>query len=301
MLRRGLAALLMALPLAAAAQADAWPSRTVRLVAPFPPGGTADLLARVFAQPLSQALGQPVIVENRAGASGSVGTGFVAKSPPDGYTFVVVFDTHAVNPSLIPNLPFDTKADLAPDAGGDRRDGDHRTFECAALQELRGPARRVEGQARPASVRHDRLGQPRAPRHHPDGRTGRLHRHTRALQGRRSAGTGRVRRPRADRDRQHRAARTAYPQRRALDRPEWLAIDPANERAEVRGNVRGDIFGCPDGLMPDVRGLLWIQADAHATQSSIRARRRVTAAIPMRRPASRPGRAAARGRARRPS
>ncbi len=114
MLRRGLAALMMALPLAAAAQADAWPNRTVRLVAPFPPGGTADLLARVFAQPLSQALGQPVIVENRAGASGSVGTGFVAKSPPDGYTFVVVFDTHAVNPSLIPNLPFDTKADLAP-------------------------------------------------------------------------------------------------------------------------------------------------------------------------------------------
>jgi tripartite-type tricarboxylate transporter receptor subunit TctC len=86
----------------------------VRLVAPFPPGGTADLLARVFAQPLSQALGQPVIVENRAGASGSAGTGVVAKSPPDGYTFVVVFDTHAVNPSLIPNLPFDTKADLAP-------------------------------------------------------------------------------------------------------------------------------------------------------------------------------------------
>lgn len=114
MLRRGLAALAMALPLAAAAQSDAWPNRTVRLVAPFPPGGTADLLARVFAPPLSQALGQPVIVENRAGASGSVGTGFVAKSAPDGYTFVVVFDTHAVNPSLIPNLPFDTKADLAP-------------------------------------------------------------------------------------------------------------------------------------------------------------------------------------------
>ena len=112
MLRRGLAALAMALPLAAAAQSDAWPNRTVRLVAPFPPGGTADLLARVFAPPLSQALGQPVIVENRAGASGSVGTGFVAKSAPDGYTFVVVFDTHAVNPSLIPNLPFDTKADL---------------------------------------------------------------------------------------------------------------------------------------------------------------------------------------------
>jgi len=114
MLRRGLAALAMALPLAATAQTDAWPNRTIRLVAPFPPGGTVDLLARVFAPPLSQALGQPVIVENRAGASGSVGTGFAAKAAPDGYTFVVVFDTHAVNPSLIPNMPFDTKADLAP-------------------------------------------------------------------------------------------------------------------------------------------------------------------------------------------
>ena len=116
--RRGFAALLLALPLTlpapASAQPEPWPNRPIRLVAPFPPGGTADLLARVFAPPLSQALGQQVIVENRAGGSGSIGTGFVAKSPPDGYTFVVVFDTHAVNPSLIPNLPFDTRADLAP-------------------------------------------------------------------------------------------------------------------------------------------------------------------------------------------
>jgi tripartite-type tricarboxylate transporter receptor subunit TctC len=84
------------------------------MVSPFPPGGTTDLLARQLAPGLSQALGQQVIVENRAGGGGSLGTGQVAKSAPDGYTFVLVFDSHAVNPSLIPNLPFDTRNDLAP-------------------------------------------------------------------------------------------------------------------------------------------------------------------------------------------
>ena len=107
--------LLLLFPLftaAAQAQSDEWPSRTIKIVSPFPPGGTTDLLARLFAPPLSRALGQSVIVENRAGCGGSIGTGVVAKSPPDGYTFVLVFDTHAVNPSLLPNLPFDTRADL---------------------------------------------------------------------------------------------------------------------------------------------------------------------------------------------
>jgi len=107
-------ALLLAVPVVAQAQADTWPSRPIRLVAPFPPGGTVDLLSRIFAPPLSQALGQQVIVENRGGAGGSIGTGAVAKAPPDGYTFVMVFDTHAVNPSFIPNMSFDTRNDLAP-------------------------------------------------------------------------------------------------------------------------------------------------------------------------------------------
>ena len=102
------------LPSIASAQSDAWPTRPIRMVSPFPPGGTTDLLARQLAPGLSQALGQQVIVENRAGGGGSLGTGQVAKSAPDGYTFVLVFDSHAVNPSLIPNLPFDTRNDLAP-------------------------------------------------------------------------------------------------------------------------------------------------------------------------------------------
>jgi tripartite-type tricarboxylate transporter receptor subunit TctC len=104
---------LAAIPLGAAAQA--WPSRQpIRLVAVFPPGGSVDQVARILAQPLSQQLGQSVIVENKGGASGSIGTAAVAAAAPDGYTFAVVFDTHGVNPSLIPGLPFDTRKDLAP-------------------------------------------------------------------------------------------------------------------------------------------------------------------------------------------
>jgi tripartite-type tricarboxylate transporter receptor subunit TctC len=98
----------------AAAQSDAWPARPLKIIAPFPPGGTVDQLSRLFAPMLSQALGQQVIVENRPGGGGSIGTGAVAKSAPDGYTWVMVFDTHAVNPSLIPNIAFDTRRDLAP-------------------------------------------------------------------------------------------------------------------------------------------------------------------------------------------
>ena len=107
---------LLALPVLsqAQAQAQAWPTRQpIKLVAVFPPGGSVDQVARVLAPVLQQALGQTVVVENKGGASGSVGTGQVVASAPDGYTFAVVFDTHAVNPSLQPNLAFDTRRDLA--------------------------------------------------------------------------------------------------------------------------------------------------------------------------------------------
>jgi tripartite-type tricarboxylate transporter receptor subunit TctC len=92
----------------------AWPSGPIRIVAPFPPGGSTDTLARLLQQPLQQALGVPVVVENRAGASGAIGTAQVARSAPDGNTWVLVFDTHAVNPALIPNIGFDTERDLTP-------------------------------------------------------------------------------------------------------------------------------------------------------------------------------------------
>ncbi len=94
--------------------AQTWPTKPVKLVAVFPPGGSVDQVARILSAPLQKVLGQPVIVDNKGGASGSIGTAAVAKADPDGYTFAVVFDTHGVNPSLIPNLSYDTKKDLAP-------------------------------------------------------------------------------------------------------------------------------------------------------------------------------------------
>ena len=99
---------------ALAAYAQTWPTKPVKFVVPYPPGGSTDPMARLIAAKLTDSLGQPFIVENRAGASGTIGTAFVAKSPADGYTFVFVFDYHAVNTFLIPDLPYDTAKDLAP-------------------------------------------------------------------------------------------------------------------------------------------------------------------------------------------
>ena len=94
--------------------AQAWPTKQpIKLVAVFPPGGSVDQVARILSQPLQAQLVQTVIVENKGGASGSIGAAFVAQSPPDGYTFAVVFDSHAVNPALIPGLSYDTKKDFA--------------------------------------------------------------------------------------------------------------------------------------------------------------------------------------------
>ena len=109
-----LAALCAFLAPPAHSQAQPWPAKPVRIIAVFPPGGSVDQVARIFAAQLTTQLGQHFIVDNKGGAAGSIGAAAVAQSPPDGYTFGVVFDTHAVNPSLIPNLPFDTLKDLAP-------------------------------------------------------------------------------------------------------------------------------------------------------------------------------------------
>lgn len=106
---------LSAATLAMAQSGPAWPTRgPIKLVAVFPPGGSVDQVARILSVPLQQQLGQTIIVDNKGGASGSIGAAAVAAAPADGYTFAVVFDTHGVNPALIPGLPFDSKKDLPP-------------------------------------------------------------------------------------------------------------------------------------------------------------------------------------------
>src|SRR5262245_27184243 len=93
---------------------QSWPPNPVRIIVPFPPGGTTDQIARRV-QPLLQTdLKTTIIIENRSGAAGSIGTQAAAAAPPDGATFLLVFDSHAVNPSILPNQPFDTRKDLAP-------------------------------------------------------------------------------------------------------------------------------------------------------------------------------------------
>ena len=86
----------------------------MRIIIPFPPGGTTDLIARRAQPMLERNLKTSILIENRGGASGAIGTHAAVMSPPDGATFVLVFDTHGANPSLLPNLPFDTLKDLAP-------------------------------------------------------------------------------------------------------------------------------------------------------------------------------------------
>src|SRR5256885_3485532 len=97
------------------AQAQEWPRKAVRIIVPFAPGGVADNSARVVAEPLAARLGQPVVVENKPGASGNIGTQAVAEAPPDGYTLLLGFDgTMVINPHVFAKVPFDTLYDFAP-------------------------------------------------------------------------------------------------------------------------------------------------------------------------------------------
>jgi tripartite-type tricarboxylate transporter receptor subunit TctC len=114
-------AALMSLPLAMGstlagsglASAQSFPSKQVRIVVPFPAGGTGDVVARMVAAPLSKSLGQPVIVDNRAGGGTVIGTELVARSAPDGHTLLTVFNSFTINPAVRPKLPYDTEKDFA--------------------------------------------------------------------------------------------------------------------------------------------------------------------------------------------
>ena len=110
-----LAGLLLSLPLPLLGAEQAYPSKPIRLVVPFPAGGSLDAVARAIGQKLSISWGQPVIIDNRPGAGGNIGADLVAKSAPDGYTILEgALSTHAVNVSLYSRMPYDPIKDFAP-------------------------------------------------------------------------------------------------------------------------------------------------------------------------------------------
>ena len=110
-----LAAMAIAAALALPAAAQDWPTRPLRLIVPFPAGGSADVQARVIADELAKAVGQPVLIDNKPGAGGSIGAGEAARSAPDGYTlFMATTGTHSSNISLYPKLPYDPEKDFTP-------------------------------------------------------------------------------------------------------------------------------------------------------------------------------------------
>lgn len=99
---------------ACAVQAQDYPNRPIKVVMPFAPGGPTDIVARIVSERLSARIDQPVVIENRAGANGIIGTDHVAKSAPDGYTLLVAPTSHAINPSIYKKLPYDTLKDFVP-------------------------------------------------------------------------------------------------------------------------------------------------------------------------------------------
>lgn len=143
------------------ARAQSWPSGPIRLVVPFPPGGSVDAVARLMQVGLQPRLGVNVVVENRPGASGSTATAYVAKSPPDGNTWLVVFDTHSVNPALLPNYPLDNEKDLDPVmliATAPYVVASHPSRPYKTLAELIAAAKKTPGKISYASVGSGSIG-----------------------------------------------------------------------------------------------------------------------------------------------
>ena len=115
--RQALAALVTAAAALVAPAAHAqqhWPDKPIRFVVPYPPGGGTDVIARIVQERFQATLGQPIVIENRGGAAGSLGTDVVAKAPSDGYTVLFTLSSHTINPSIYPKLPFNTVKDFEP-------------------------------------------------------------------------------------------------------------------------------------------------------------------------------------------
>jgi tripartite-type tricarboxylate transporter receptor subunit TctC len=100
--------------LSAPAAAQDYPTKPIKFVVPYPPGGGTDVVARIVNEPLATALGQPIIIDNRGGAAGNLGTDIVAKAPADGYTILFTLSSHTINPKLYEKLPFDVERDFVP-------------------------------------------------------------------------------------------------------------------------------------------------------------------------------------------
>lgn len=99
---------------AAAAAAQDWPAKPIRMIVPYPPGGGTDIVARILNEKLSPELGQPIVIDNKGGAGGSVGTEVAAHSPADGYTVLLTLSSHTINPKLFPKLGYDVERDFTP-------------------------------------------------------------------------------------------------------------------------------------------------------------------------------------------
>jgi tripartite-type tricarboxylate transporter receptor subunit TctC len=147
---------------ATAAQSESYPVKPIRLVVPFPPGGAVDIVARTLGAQLTQALSQQFVIENRPGAGGIVGTEFVARAAPDGYTLLAVSSAQATNPSLYAKLPYNTERDFAPVslvAGSSYMLVTHPSMPVKSVRELIAFAKARPGQLNfasggPASLPH---------------------------------------------------------------------------------------------------------------------------------------------------
>jgi tripartite-type tricarboxylate transporter receptor subunit TctC len=137
-------------PFALAGEAPPYPSKPIRLIVPFPPGGSIDPVARMLTPKLSESLGQQVIVDNRPGANGAIGTELLAKAPPDGYTLIHLGPgTHVINALLVKNLPYDSMKDFAPVATVQRSDYVlvvHPSLPANSVKELVALAKAKPGQ-----------------------------------------------------------------------------------------------------------------------------------------------------------
>jgi len=99
--------------IAGLAHAQSWPTKQIKFIVPYPPGGGTDVIARIVQEPLSKELGQQVIIDNRGGAGGSIGSALAAQSPSDGYTVLFTLSSHTINPAIYTKLPFDTEKDFS--------------------------------------------------------------------------------------------------------------------------------------------------------------------------------------------